>query len=44
MDFRDLLFPPGATRHDWVTDAALATGLALLTVPTSWTAGTVSPR
>ncbi|MCA0253061.1 MAG: sensor histidine kinase [Actinobacteria bacterium] len=42
MDFRDLLFPPGATRHDWVTDAALATGLALLTVPTSWTAGTVS--
>lgn len=30
---RDLLFPPGATRHDWVLDAALAAGLGLLTVP-----------
>ncbi|MGC3995101.1 MAG: sensor histidine kinase [Propionicimonas sp.] len=29
---RDLLFPPGATRHDWVLDAALAAGLGLLTV------------
>ena len=28
-----LLFPPGATRHDWVLDAALAAGLGLLTVP-----------
>ena len=30
---RDLLFPPGATRHDWVLDAALAAGLGLLTIP-----------
>ncbi|MFT4109984.1 sensor histidine kinase [Propionicimonas sp.] len=29
---RELLFPPGATRHDWVLDAALAAGLGLLTV------------
>ena len=28
-----MLFPPGATRHDWVLDAALAAGLGLLTVP-----------
>lgn len=33
MDGRDLLYPPGATRHDWVLDAALAAGLGLLTVP-----------
>jgi signal transduction histidine kinase len=30
---RELLFPPGATRHDWVLDAALAAGLGLLTIP-----------
>ena len=29
MEMRDLLFPPGATRHDWATDAAgVATALA----------------
>ncbi|HEX5334477.1 MAG TPA: hypothetical protein VFW55_01265, partial [Propionicimonas sp.] len=33
MEANALLFPPGATRHDWVLDAALAAGLALLTVP-----------
>lgn len=33
MPALDLLFPPGATRHDWVLDAALAAGLGLLTVP-----------
>lgn len=33
MEAKDLLFPPGATRHDWVLDAALAAGLGLLTVP-----------
>jgi len=42
MALRDLLFPPGATRHDWAIDAAMATGLALLTIPTSWTTGSVS--
>ena len=39
MDFHELLFPPGATRHDWALDAALATGLALLTVPPYWNSG-----
>lgn len=29
---RDLLFPPGARRQDWLLDAALAVGLGLLTV------------
>jgi signal transduction histidine kinase len=29
----ELLFPPGATRHDWVLDAALAGGIGLLTLP-----------
>ena len=42
MELRDLLFPPGATRHDWAIDAAMATGLALLTIPTSLTTGSVS--
>ncbi len=42
MDVRDLLFPPGATRHDWAIDTAMATGLALLTIPTSLTTGSVS--
>lgn len=39
MDVREQLFPPGATRHDWALDAALATGLALLTVPPYWNSG-----
>jgi len=42
MDVRSLLFPPGATRHDWAMDAALATALALLTIPTYWSAGSLS--
>ncbi|MDQ7992946.1 MAG: sensor histidine kinase [Propionicimonas sp.] len=42
MDVRSLLFPPGATRHDWAMDAAMATGLALLTVPSYWTSGSPS--
>lgn len=33
MDAKQLIFPPGATRHDWVLDIALAAGLGLLTVP-----------
>lgn len=33
MEAKELVFPPGATRHDWVLDAALAAGLGLLTVP-----------
>ncbi len=33
MRANDLLFPPGATRHDWVLDGALAAGLGLLTIP-----------
>jgi signal transduction histidine kinase len=32
MQLRELLFPPGATRHDWVLDAALAGGMGLLTI------------
>lgn len=40
---RDLLFPPGATRHDWVLDAALAAGLGLLTVPPYGVRGFPSP-
>lgn len=42
MEMRDLLFPPGATRHDWAIDTAMAAGLALLTIPTFWTAASVS--
>lgn len=30
---RELLFPPGATRHDWVLDFVLAMALGLLTIP-----------
>ncbi|MBN9104995.1 MAG: sensor histidine kinase [Propionibacteriaceae bacterium] len=30
---KELLFPPGATSHDWVLDALLAAGMAALTVP-----------
>ena len=33
MRGNDVWFPPGATRHDWVLDAALAAGLGLLTIP-----------
>ena len=36
MDYRTLLFPPGASRQDWALDVALATSLALLTVPPYW--------
>lgn len=32
MQHADLLFPPGATRHDWVLDAMMAFGLGLLTI------------
>ena len=32
MEMRELLFPPGASRHDWVLDAALAGGVGLLTI------------
>ncbi len=32
MQLRELLFPPGATRHDWVLDAALAGAMGLITV------------
>lgn len=30
---KELLFPPGATSHDWVLDALLMVGMAALTVP-----------
>ncbi|MDR1767580.1 MAG: sensor histidine kinase [Propionibacteriaceae bacterium] len=30
---REVLFPPGATRYDWLLDAALTLGLELVTVP-----------
>ncbi|MFZ1282730.1 MAG: sensor histidine kinase [Propionicimonas sp.] len=36
MNLRESLFPPGASRHDWAFDGALATSLALLTVPPYW--------
>lgn len=36
MDIRELVFPAGATRQDWALDIALATALALLTVPSYW--------
>jgi signal transduction histidine kinase len=32
MQLRELLFPPGATRHDWVLDAALAGAMGLITI------------
>ena len=41
MTLRELLFPPGATRQDWAVDGALATALALLTIP-SWSTGSLS--
>ena len=33
MNVRELLFPPGATKHDWVLDTALAVALGLFVVP-----------
>ena len=33
MNTRQLLFPPGATKHDWVLDAALTVALGLFIVP-----------
>ncbi len=42
MTLRELLFPPGATRQDWAVDGALATALALLTIPTYWSTGSLS--
>ncbi len=32
MQLRELLFPPGATKQDWLLDAALAGGMGLLTI------------
>ncbi len=29
MQFRESIYPPGATRRDWVVDATLATSLTL---------------
>lgn len=42
MDLRESLFPPGASRHDWAFDGALATSLALITVVPYWVAGPAS--
>jgi signal transduction histidine kinase len=33
MELREVLFPPGATRHDWILDATMAGAIALLTLP-----------
>lgn len=33
MELREVLFPPGATRHDWILDATMAGAIALLTIP-----------
>ncbi len=38
------LFPPGATRHDWVLDAALAAALGLLTIPPYGVRGFAEPH
>ena len=32
MDFRDLIYPPGATQRDWLLDGALAATLMLMQV------------
>ena len=32
MNTRELLFPPGATRHDWVLDGMLALAMLMVTV------------
>lgn len=39
MNVRDLLFPPGATRHDWALDGALAFAMFVLTVVPYWVVG-----
>ena len=46
MNARELLFPPGATRHDWVLDGMLALGLFLFTVVpyASYSAWNSTPR
>jgi signal transduction histidine kinase len=43
MQIRELLFPPGVTRHDWVLDAALAGGIGLLTIPAYGLQGVSQP-
>ena len=46
MDPRELLFPPGATRHDWVLDGMLALAMFLVTVLpyASYSAWNTTPR
>ncbi|HML50585.1 MAG TPA: sensor histidine kinase [Propionicimonas sp.] len=33
MQLREVIFPPGATRHDWILDATMAGAIGLLTIP-----------
>ena len=33
MDLHELLFPPGATRYDWLIDGGIAIALLMVTVP-----------
>ncbi|HVK46065.1 MAG TPA: sensor histidine kinase [Micropruina sp.] len=46
MNTRELLFPPGATRHDWVLDSMLALAMFLVTVLpyASYSAWNSTPR
>ena len=46
MNTRELLFPPGATRHDWVLDGMLALAMFLVTVLpyASYSAWNTTPR
>lgn len=46
MNARELWFPPGATRHDWVLDGMLALAMFLLTVLpyASYSAWNSTPR
>lgn len=39
MTATEVLFPPGATRHDWALDGALALAMFLLTVVPYWVVG-----
>ena len=39
---KELLFPPGATSHDWVLDALLTVGMAAVTVPAYGMRGTAT--
>jgi len=39
---KELLFPPGATSHDWVLDALLTAGMAAVTVPAYGMRGTAT--